>query len=169
MHSPLIVGMTMALLFSLGTCIIQIQSLWVNLPGQKDFSISWQKQLSVSAMFVCVLGAQYSFWTSNKSLFLVAWPRGLHFWRATKISSWCYWRCVLSWQILFQQRQMRISWWLCNNSEIHLCLWKKWRLVVFSESSFCVTRARKNDRNRRNAFFLSLKKDELGIQQTTIT
>ena len=30
----------------------------------------------------------------------------------------------MSWQILFQQREIRISWWLSNNSEIHLFLWK---------------------------------------------
>ena len=33
-----------------------------------------------------------------------------------KNSSRCYWRCAFSWQILFQRREMRISWWLCNNS-----------------------------------------------------
>ena len=30
MHSPLMVGMTKALLFTLGTYIVQIQSVWVN-------------------------------------------------------------------------------------------------------------------------------------------
>ena len=42
----------------------------------------------------------------------------------------------LSWRVLFQQRERRISWWLCNNSEIHLWLWKKWSFVVCSQSSF---------------------------------
>ena len=32
--------------------------------------------------------------------------------------------------LLFKQREMRISWWLCNNSEIHSCMWKVWSLVV---------------------------------------
>ena len=63
----------------------------------------------------------------------------------------------MSWQVLFQQREMRISWWLCNNSEIHLRLWKVWSLVVSSQSSFYVTRARKDDKNRQNTLFL-LKK-----------
>ena len=40
----------------------------------------------------------------------------------------------MSWQVLFLQREMRISWWLCNNSEIHLWLWKVWSLVVCSQS-----------------------------------
>ena len=33
----MIVGMTRALLFSLGTCIVETQSVWVNLPAQNDF------------------------------------------------------------------------------------------------------------------------------------
>ena len=33
---------------------------------------------------------------SNKFLFLVALSRGVHFWREPKISSRCYWRCLLS-------------------------------------------------------------------------
>ena len=51
-------------------------------------------------------------------------------------------------------REMRISWWLCNNSEIHLWLWKVLSLVVCSQSSFYVTRARKDDTNRQNTLFL---------------
>ena len=100
------------------------------MPAQKDFSVSRQTRLSMPAMWVCVPGAQYSFWRSNKFLFLVAWARGLHFWRDPKISSRCFWRCLLSWQVLLQQREMRIYWRLCNNSEIHLWLWKVWSLAV---------------------------------------
>ena len=131
------------------------------MPALKDFSISWQKRLSMSAIWVCVPGAQYSFWRSNKILFLVAWSRGLHFWREPKISSRCYWRCALSWHKLFQQREVGISWWLCNNSEIHLCLWKVWSPVVCSQSSFYVTRARKGNKNRQNTFFFCWKKGNL--------
>ena len=71
----------------------------LTLPAQKDFSISRQERLTMSAMRFCVPDAQYSFWRSNKFLFLVVWPRGLHFWREPKISSRCYWRCLLSWQV----------------------------------------------------------------------
>ena len=56
---------------------------------------------------------------------------------------------------------MRITWWSCNNSEIHLCLWKVWSLVVCSQSSFYVTRACKDDKNRQNTFFLRSKKMKL--------
>ena len=108
-------------------------------------------------MRVRVSVAQFSFWISKKFLFLVAWPSGLHFWREPKISSRCYWRCLLSWQVLSQRREMRIYWWLCNNSEIHLWLWKSWGLVVCSQSSFHITRAPKDDKNRQNSLFLCEK------------
>ena len=48
---------------------------------------------------------------------------------------------------LFQQREMRISWRLCNNSDIHLWLWKVKSLVVCSQSSFHVTGEREDDKN----------------------
>ena len=31
---------------------------------------------------------------------------------------------ILNWQVLFQQREMRISWQLCNNSEIFFSGWE---------------------------------------------
>ena len=108
-------------------------------------------------MWVCVPGAQYSFWKPHKILFFVAWSRGLHFWREPKISPRCYWRRLVSWRVLFQQREMRFSRLLCNNSEIHLCFWKVWSLVVCSQSPFYVTRARKDDKNRQNTFFCRKK------------
>ena len=63
--------------------------------------------------------------------------------------------------IMFQQREMRISWRLCNNSQIHLWLWKVWSLVVCSQSSFYVKRARNDDRNRQKKVFFLLKKMKL--------
>ena len=50
-------------------------------------------------------------------------------------------------------REIRIYWRLCNNSKIHLWLWKVWSLVVSSLKSIHVTRARKDDKNT-NRFFL---------------
>ena len=90
--------------------------------------------------------------------FFVVWSRGLHYWRESKINSSCYWRCVLSWRVLFQQIEMRISWRLCNNSEIHLWLWKVWSLVACSQSSFFVIRARKDNKNRQITIFVCWKK-----------
>ena len=114
----------------------------------KKTSISRQKRLSRSAKSVCMPAAHYSFLISNRFLFFVVWPRGLHFWRDSKINSRCYWRCLLFWQAFFQQREMRISWQICNNSEIHLWLWKKWSLGICSQSSFFVTGARQDDKKR---------------------
>ena len=83
----------------------------------------------------------------KKSFFLVACSMILLFWRESKINSRSYWSCVFSWKVLFQQRKMRICWRLCNYTEIHLWLWKVWSLFVCSQSSFYVTRARKDDKN----------------------
>ena len=87
-------------------------------------------------------------------LFSCRLVKGFYFSRDSKINSRCYWRCVLSWQVLFKQIEMGIIWRLCNNSEIHIWLWKEWSLVVCSQNSFYVTRERKDDKNRQNAFFL---------------
>ena len=112
----------------------------------------------MSAMWVCVPGAQFHFWRPNKFLFLVAWSRGLHCWREPNISSRCYWRCLMSWQVLFQQRKMRTYWRLCNNSKIHLWLRKEWSLVVCSQSSFLVARAHKDDKTDKTRFFFVRKR-----------
>ena len=56
------------------------------------------------------------------------------------------------------QREMQIAGWFCNNSEIHLWLWKVWSLVVCSHSSFYVTGSRKDNKNRQNTLFVSWKK-----------
>ena len=92
------------------------------------------------------------------SFFFVAWLRCLHFRRDPKISSRCYWRCLLSWQRLFQQREMRISWWLCNNSRIHLCLWKVWILVICSQSSFMLQEHVKTTKSDKTRFFIATKR-----------
>ena len=59
---------------------------------------------------------------------------------------------------MFQQREMRIYWRLCNNSEIHSWLWKVWSLVVCSQSSFSVRRARKDDKTRQKTNFFAERK-----------
>ena len=87
-------------------------------------------------------------------LFSFRFAKKFTFLRESRFYSRCYLRCLLSWPVLFQQKEMRIFWWLCNNSEIHLWLWKTWSLVVRSQSSLCVTRARKDNRNRQNKRFL---------------
>ena len=88
-------------------------------------------------------------------------PKGILFWRDYRINSRCFWRRLLSWQILFHHTELRISWRLCNNSEIHSWLWKVWSLVKCSHGSFHVTKAGKDDENTLNNFFLCFKKMNL--------
>ena len=154
MHSPMIAGMTKALLFSLGTCAVQIQSVQLDFACTKRLFNRFAEAIinvrNVGLWVRCAI-----FLLKIKEVpFSCRLVKGLHFSREPKISSRCYWRCLLSWQVFFQQREMRISWWLGSNSETHLCLWKVWNLVVCSQSSFYVTKARKDDKNRQNTFFL---------------
>ena len=121
----------------------------------------------MSALRVCVPGPQYSFWRSSKFRFLVLWPRGSPFWREPKIDSGCFWRCVLSRHVLFQQREIRVSWRLCNNYEIYLWLWKVWRWLFVHKVSFMLQEHVKTTKTDKHAFSL-LKKDELGTQKAII-
>ena len=47
------------------------------MPAQKRFSITWQKRLSMSAMCVCVPGAQYSF-EDQRTSFLLLLGQGVY-------------------------------------------------------------------------------------------
>ena len=87
--------------------------------------------------------------------------RGSHFRKESKINSTCCSRCLLSWQVLLQQRAKRIAWRLCNRSQIHSWLGKVWSLLVCSQSLIYGTGARKDDKNRQNTFSLRQKKINL--------
>ena len=153
-HSPQIVGMTIAPLFSLETCFVQIQSVWVKFACTKRlFNPSAEAIINVRNSRLCVRCATF-FLKSKEIPFSCRLVRGFTVLNESKVNSRCFWRCLLSWQVLFQQREMRISWCLCNNCEVHSWLWKVWSLVVCSQSSFYVTRARKDDTNRQNTLFL---------------
>ena len=53
-HSPLIVGMTIALLFSMGMCIVQIQSVWVNFACTKRlFNLLAEAIINVRIVGLC--------------------------------------------------------------------------------------------------------------------
>ena len=145
--------MTIALLFSLRRCIVQIQSVQVDSAcTRRLFNLLTGAIIKVRNMGLCVRCAIFLL-KIKKVPFLAAWPRGLQNWREPKISSRCYWRYLLSWPVLSQQREMRIYCWLCNNSEIHSWLWKAWGLVVCSQSSSHITRARKDETNRKKLAF----------------
>ena len=87
-------GLTIALLISLGTCIVRLQSVRVN--------FAWTKRrfnLSVAAIIVvriALLRARCaSFLLKIKQIpFFAVWAGGLHFWRETVINWSCYWRCM---------------------------------------------------------------------------
>ena len=143
--------MSVALLFSLGTFIVRIQSVRINFARTRRlFNLPAEAIIKFCNERLCVYlaGAQDCLWRSNKLLFLVFRPRGLHLQSESKINSSFSWRCLLSWQKLFQQRDSRISWGFCNNSEVHIWLWKMWSLIVCSQGFFYVTVLRKDDKNR---------------------
>ena len=140
-YSALIVGRTIALLWSGRLCLHKKTFQYL---GRSDYQ--------------CPPGAQNSYWRSKKFLFRVVRPRGLKFWRESKIN-WRYsWRCLLSRQVMFQQRKKRLRWRLCSNSEIHWWLWKVWYLVNWAQCSFYLTRACKDVKNIQNTFFLCWKR-----------
>ena len=153
-HWTVVVGMTMALLFPLGTCIVQTQSVPAKFTCTKRvFNLSAEAIISIRNTRLCVRCSFFILNMKQKPSHCHL-AKGLHFWRESKINSRCYWRCLLSWQVLFQRRKMRISWQLCKNSKIHLWLWKVCSLVVCPQSSVFVTSARKNDENRQKILFL---------------
>ena len=95
-HSPLIVGMTITLLFSLGKCTVQIQSVWLSFACTKRLlNLSAEAIINVRNARLCATRAIFHL-KIKQIFFPVLWSRGLHFWREPKISSRCYWRYVLS-------------------------------------------------------------------------
>ena len=144
-------GLTTALFFSLGTCIVQIQSVRVNFACRKGhFNLSAEAIINVRNARLCARCAKFLLKIKN-FLCLVVWQKGLHFWKESETNSRCYWRSAFSCQILFQQRKMRISWRLCDNSEIQLRLWEIWSLLVCSETFFMlqeVVKTTKTDKTR---------------------
>ena len=52
---------------------------------------------------------------------------------------------------------MRIYWWLCNNSEIQLWLWKVWSLVVCHKIPFTLQEHVKTTKTDKTRFFFAKK------------
>ena len=99
--------------------------------------------------------------------FFVAWSGGLHFWREPKINSRCYWRCLLSWQVLSQQREIWIGGYVTTPRFIFGCgkcgAWLFVHKVPFTLQEHVKTT--KTDKSR----FFNAKKYELGTRQTIFT
>ena len=67
--------MTIALLFSLGTCIVQIQSVWVNFARTKRFfNLSARAIINVRSARLCVRCAIFLLKIKKKSFFLSLGP-----------------------------------------------------------------------------------------------
>ena len=153
-HSPLFVGMTIALLFWLGTCVILIQIVPVDFACTKRFfKILAEAIISVRNARLCARCA-IIFLKIKQLLFSRRLAKRFTFLQGVEKQIEMLLEIFFDLEVLFQQKEMRISWRLCNNSEIHLWLWKVWSLVVCSQSSFQVTRALKDDKNRQNTILL---------------
>ena len=149
-----VVGMTIALLFSLGTCILQTQSVGVKFVCTKRLLNLWAEAIiNARIARLCVRWAIFVL-KREKSPFFCRLTKGLHYWGESKINSRWYCRFLLSWQVMFEQTEMRSSWRLCNIPQIQSWLSKVWSLVFCSQSSFFVTRARKGHKNRQNTLFV---------------
>ena len=155
MHLPLIVGMTVALLFSLGTCIVQIQSVQVDFACTKRLS-NLSAEAIINVRNVGLSPRCAIFLLKIKDIpFSCRLVKGFTFLKRVQNQ----FKMLLEMSIVLAsivptERNANLLWRLCNNSEIHLWLWNVWSQVVCSQSSFYVTRARKDDKNRQNTFFL---------------
>ena len=153
-------GMTIALLFSLGTCIVRIQNNWLNFACTKRFfNLLAEAIINVRNVGLCARCPIF-FLMIKHSPFSSRLVKGFTVLKRAQNQFKMLLEISIVLASIVPKREMRISWWLCNNFEIHLCLWGVWSLVVCSQSSFYVTRARKDDKNRKHVFS-SLKKTNL--------
>ena len=145
-HSPPIVGMTIALLFSLGTCIVQMQSVRVNFAFTKKlFNLSAEAIINVRDAGLCARCANFHLKIKKNRSFL-SFGHGVNFFeKSPKWNQHAIADVFYSVKYCFNRG---------NWESLHLYLWKLWSQVVCSQSTFFVTRARKGDRNRHNKLLL---------------
>ena len=99
--------MTIALLFSLETCIVQIRSVWINFVCTRRLSnLSAEAVINVRNTRLCARCAIF-FLKKKQTPFSGHLVKRFTFFEESPKTR-CYWRCVLSWQVLSQQREMRI-------------------------------------------------------------
>ena len=153
MNLPPIVGITIALLFSLGTCIVQIQSVQIGFACTKRLLKHLAEAIiNVRNVGLCTRCAMFLLKIKEvpSSCRLV---KGFTFMKRAQSQFKKLLEISIVLASIVSTDRNGIYWWLCNNSEIHLCLWRVWSLVVCSQRSFYVMRARKDDKNRQNTFF----------------
>ena len=145
--------MTIALLFSLGTCIVQKQNGRVNFAcTERLFNLSAEAILRERNARLCVKCAIFLL-KIKQFLFSCHLVTGFTFLKKlqNQFKMLLEMGIVLASIAPLERKTNLLT--LCNNSEIYLWLWKVWSLVARSQISFYVTRARKDDKNRQNTLF----------------
>ena len=151
MHSPLIVCVTIPLLISLGTCIVQIQSVWVNLACTKRF-FNLSAEAIINARKAQLRARCAILRLTITQIFLSCrLAKGIIFLKRVQNQ----FKMLLEMYIVSTERNANQR---CNKSETHLWLWKMWSLVACSQSTFCVTRAPKDHKNRQHKLSICYKK-----------
>ena len=153
-HSPLIVGKTIALLFSFGKCIVQIQCIRLNFAcTKKNFNLSAEGIIMVRNEHLCARCAVFLLKIKQIPPFSCRLAKGFTYLKRVQNQFEMFWRCLMFWQVLFQQRKMRILRRFCNNSEIPLWSSKVWSLVLRSQSSFTLQEHVKMAKTDKTRFF----------------
>ena len=156
MHSPLIVGMTIALLFSLGTCIVQIQIIWVNFACTKGlFNLLAEAIIYVCNVGLCVRCAIFLL-KNKRSPFSCRLVKGFTLLKRTQDQ----FKIMLEMSIVMAsivptERNANLLLVMLQLRDPFMLVES---MVVCSQRSFYVTRARKDDKNRQNIFFFARKR-----------
>ena len=158
MHSPPIVGMTIALLFSLGTCTDQIKTVWVNFACTKRlFNLLAEAIINVRNVGLCSSCAIFLS-KIKQTPFSCRLVKGFTFLKGAQNQFEMLLEMpIVQASIVPTDRNASLLW-LCNNSEIHLCLLNVWRMVVCSQNFFYVTGARKDKKTDKTRFCFARKR-----------
>ena len=157
-HSSRIVGMTIALLFLLETCIAQIQSVWVNFARTKRlFNLLAEAIINVRNMGLCARCA--IFFLKNKQT-----PFSCHL-----VKEFTFLKrdqsqfkkllelCIVLESFVSTEKCESIGGYVTTPRCIYGC-GKCGAWLFCSQSSFYVTRACKHDKNRQNTLFICQEK-----------
>ena len=168
MQSPLILGITIDLLFSLGTCFVQIQSVWVKFACTKSlFNLLAEAIINVRNVGLCARCA--IFLLKNKQI-----PSSC---RSVKGFTFLK-RAQNQFKMLLEMSIVLASIVSTERNANLLVVMKQLRdpfMVVesvepgclFTEFLLCYTSTKRRQKQAKHVFLL--EKDELGTQQTTIT
>ena len=160
--------MTIALLFSLGTCNVQIETVRVNFAFLKRlFNLSAEVIMNGCNARLCAKCAIFSLTVKriSSSYRLV---KGFKFLKRTQSQiKMLMEMCIVLAGIVSTERNANLLTVMKQPRDPFVFVETFEPGCVFTKFLLCY-KARKDDKNRQNTFFL-LKKDELGTQQTKIT